>query len=108
MPYIYLPKHKKREVHSSKRDNLNHKVYNTNFYRELRLQHLMKSPLCVLCLEKGIITSATITHHIKFLSSEMSLEQKQDLNIDSNLMSLCESCHKIIHNSNSIYDKEKL
>jgi 5-methylcytosine-specific restriction endonuclease McrA len=51
-----------------------------------------EQPLCEVCLESGIVTAATEVHH------KVSIEQAPWLRLErSNLMSVCNGCHKAIH-----------
>ncbi len=101
MPTIYLPKKpkQKRLKHSDKRDNLNNKfVYNTNTWRNLRLEYLKHNPLCKECFKKNILTSAVEVHHIIPISSQSDILKKQELGFDyKNLKGLCKECHKLEH-----------
>jgi len=101
MPTINLPPKKeyKRQNNSSKRSNENHKnVYNTQLWRELRLNYLMQNPLCFECLKKGLFISAVDIHHIIPISSTNDIQQKKALGFDyNNLKGLCKNCHKIEH-----------
>lgn len=75
------------------------KVYNSSRWKKLRIAKLMKDPLCEMCLQKGIITAATDSHHkISFLSTDDS-NKRLELAFDyDNLMSICKVCHQLIHN----------
>lgn len=53
------------------------------------------NPLCELCLLKGIERPLAIVHHIKEVEKFPELRL-----VMSNLMSLCFSCHEMIHSSN--------
>jgi len=48
--------------------------------------------LCQRCLRSGVLTPATLVHHIKPLEDhpEYSLD-------DKNLVSLCNTCHEQVH-----------
>lgn len=104
MPTIYIPPKKvyKRVKESNKRDNKNHKaVYNTKRWRVLRIEKLKNDPLCEICLEKDIITSAIDVHHTIPLSHGKTIKEKQILGFDyNNLKSVCKQCHKDIHDDN--------
>ena len=51
-----------------------------------------EQPLCEVCLERGIATAASEVHH------RVSIEQAPWLRMErSNLMCLCNGCHKEIH-----------
>nr|DAQ73790.1 MAG TPA: HNH endonuclease [Caudoviricetes sp.] len=55
-----------------------------------RAQYLKHHPLCVMCLEKGIYTPATVIDHIKPVENG----QADPLFwVESNHQSLCRDCH---------------
>lgn len=103
MPIINLPKRKEREQYKrtnySKRDSAIHReVYNTQRWRELRLEYLIHNPLCEVCIEKGIIESAVDVHHRIPISHGVDMLSRQTLGFDyMNLMSLCKECHRNEH-----------
>ena len=52
----------------------------------------IEQPLCEVCLESDTVTAATEVHH------KIEIEQAPWLRLErSNLMSLCNGCHKRIH-----------
>jgi len=58
-------------------------------WRKVREWKLAANPLCELCFEKGIVTPATMVHHI------ISIEERPDLRlVESNLQSCCNPCHE--------------
>lgn len=59
-------------------------------WRVIRNRYIKQHPLCERCLVNGKYTPADLVHHKKPLSEGGS-------NDDSNLMSLCCSCHEKIH-----------
>ena len=59
-------------------------------WRRIRDRHLAREPLCEMCREHGHFVAATLVHHIKPLGDGGTHEE-------SNLMSLCISCHEKIH-----------
>ena len=63
-------------------------------WRRIRDRHLAGHPLCEMCKEQGRYVLATLVHHIKPLSGGGTHEE-------SNLMSLCVSCHERIHRRGS-------
>ena len=65
-----------------------HYLYSRKAWKQLRLDHLAKEPLCVYCQREGKITPATVVDHIK--------AHKGDLNLfydPNNLQSLCKVHH---------------
>ncbi|MGC7561347.1 HNH endonuclease [Pasteurella sp. PK-2025] len=65
-----------------------HFLYSRKAWKQLRLDHLAKEPLCVFCMRDGKLTPATVVDHIK--------AHKGDLNLffdENNLQSLCKLHH---------------
>lgn len=92
-------KKKTKRVYNSKKDNLNHMVYNSKRWRDLRIEKLTNNPLCERCDENDVLTLADQVHHKQPISTGVSLEEKCKLGYDyNNLMSVCDECHKEIHN----------
>ena len=58
-------------------------------WKRIRARHLAAHPLCEQCKRDGRLTPAAEVHHILPLSEGGSHD-------DSNLMSLCKSCHSRI------------
>ena len=58
-------------------------------WREIRDLYISKHPLCERCLEIGFLTPAAEVHHIVDVSEGGGDD-------DTNLMSLCKSCHSSI------------
>lgn len=62
--------------------------YRSSHWRKLRSIILKKSPLCKYCLNKGIITPASVCDHI------IDIKYAPDKRLDSsNITTLCEKCH---------------
>jgi len=70
-----------------KRTTDNKKFYQSSAWSQVRLQQLMREPLCRLCQSIGFDTPATTIDHITPIEDGGS---KTD---SSNLQSLCSSCH---------------
>jgi 5-methylcytosine-specific restriction endonuclease McrA len=61
-------------------------------WKKLSVRVRTEQPLCELCLAGEIITAATEVHH------RVSIEDAPWLRLErSNLVSLCNGCHKAIH-----------
>lgn len=58
-------------------------------WKRIRDRHITQYPLCEMCKNHGRLTPAEEVHHILPLSQGGTHE-------DSNLMSLCKSCHSEI------------
>jgi 5-methylcytosine-specific restriction protein A len=104
MPIINLPERKEKEYKrvfytSTKKNNEIFKaVYNTNIWKNLRLEYLIHQPLCENCIEKGIVESAVEVHHKIPISQGKDILEKQTLGFDwNNLKSVCKECHKKEH-----------
>ena len=63
-------------------------------WRRIRDRHLAGHPLCEQCKERGRYVLATLVHHIRPISEGGTHDE-------SNLMSLCVSCHERIHQRGS-------
>lgn len=72
------------------------KCYNTRWWKMARRTKLEEQPLCEMCLEQGIVKSATDVHHIEPFADKGALWQEFAFNYE-NLMALCEECHHKIH-----------
>ena len=59
-------------------------------WKRIRDRYVRSHPVCERCLAEGRITPVEEVHHIVPVS-------KGGLHVDSNLMSLCQSCHTKIH-----------
>lgn len=65
-----------------------HYLYSRKAWKQLRLDHLVKEPLCVYCQREGKITPATVVDHIKAHKGDLSLFYDP-----CNLQSLCKVHH---------------
>lgn len=61
-------------------------------WKRLRDRYVHKHPLCERCLKEGRYVTVEEVHHIVPLS-------EGGANDESNLMSLCRSCHEKIHHA---------
>ena len=59
-------------------------------WQKIRNRYIATHPLCEMCLGLGRATVATLVHHVKPLADGGT-------NDESNLKSLCVSCHERIH-----------
>lgn len=82
-----------------KENNKNYERYKTNpethkryskAWKIIRKRYISEHPLCESCLKENRMTKAEHVHHIKPLSIGGTHDE-------SNLMSLCKSCHSKIH-----------
>jgi 5-methylcytosine-specific restriction enzyme A len=69
-------------------DGSSARPYNDSAWRIGRLQHLLASPLCVVCAARGRTTRATEVDHIRPHRGDRALFFDR-----SNWQSLCRSCH---------------
>lgn len=61
-------------------------------WKKLSARVRAEQPLCEVCSERGIATAATEVHH------KVSIDEAPWLRLErSNLMCLCNACHKEIH-----------
>lgn len=86
----YCADHKQRGVASDDqhRPGSAQRGYNTRWHK-LRNATLAAQPLCYRCQELGLTTPATLVHHKDSNPFNSRAE---------NLLSLCRSCHTLIHN----------
>ena len=71
----------------SKKENRN-AFYLSGEWRSLREYVLMKQPLCVHCLSKGLVKAANVVDH----KADIAVRPEWRLNFD-NCQSLCKECH---------------
>lgn len=87
-----------KRKYQTKRDNLNHKVYNSDIWRKLRIMYLSEHPLCERCLEKDKIITAEHVHHKVEIDRGNNIIEKKTIGYNyENLQALCKDCHKEIH-----------
>ncbi len=90
----FCPAHAKqdaREYERYRRDPATRKRYG-QAWRLIRDRYISAHPLCERCLQAGRTTPAEHVHH----KTELSAGGSHD---ESNLMSLCKSCHSSLHRS---------
>ena len=104
---IYLEKRKEyyKDYNKSKRDNQD--FYNSKSWNLTRQQiNNRDRGLCRLCYSEGKIIYSDCIHHIEEVKENIELRCD-----DSNLISLCNRCHREVHllyKSKSSIIKEKL
>jgi len=89
---LYCPEHKKKAVVSYnkyERDPEINKTYGRSWKR-IRDRYIKQHPLCEMCQKEGRLTPVDEVHHIVPVS-------QGGKSVESNLMSLCHSCHTKIH-----------
>ena len=84
---VRRPWMKERKAFSGERVAPNRSFYHSSAWRALRNRFIADHPLCAECLEKGVITPATVVDHIKPIN-----EGGEPLD-ENNLQSLCARCH---------------
>lgn len=88
----YCEEHRKLEqkrYNKYERASDSNKKYGRAWHR-IRARYVAAHPLCELCLKEGRLTPVQEVHHIIPISKGGTHEQ-------SNLMSLCQSCHTKLH-----------
>ena len=88
----YCPEHKalmEKHYETFTRGYSTGKRYGRSWQR-IRTRYVHKHPLCEMCLKQGRYVAVEEVHHIVPLS-------EGGTNDESNLMSLCRSCHEKIH-----------
>ena len=95
MAWITKPQRKKRYQFN----NQSADYYNTKYWKALRNSYIQQHPLCERCLSFDKVTPAEHVHHIvPFLTGENKQERWKLLLDNNNLMSVCQECHRWIHN----------
>ena len=64
------------------------RVYDTRRWRRLSKQKLAQHPFCQECEKRGLVSMATLVHHI---------DRNTDNWTDGNLVCLCRRCHEQEH-----------
>ena len=73
-------------------------IYNSREWRELRILKLRANPLCEVCEQDGIVTSAHAVHHRHPIEDSTSkAEMRKWAFMWENLVSVCDACHAKIH-----------
>ncbi len=88
----YCDEHKtlaRKRYEKYERDPAINKRYGRE-WKKIRARYVAAHPLCEMCLKEGRFTPVEIVHHIKELSDGGTHDE-------SNLMSVCKSCHSKIH-----------
>lgn len=94
MAWITKPKRK----NNNRCFNQSSKYYNTKQWHILRNDYIRHNPLCERCLSCDRVTAAEHVHHITpFLTGDDERERMKLLLDRNNLMSVCQKCHRIIH-----------
>ena len=100
MPYLKKPKRRARIVRKRSNRAERSKIYNTATWQRLRTAKLMDSPLCEICVQRGIITPATEVHHADGFLNYEGVEREAVAYDYRNLVSLCTACHLYLHRGN--------
>ena len=78
--------------------------YNSSAWQSTRRSYRMSvGGLCERCLQRGVIASADVVHHIVPLTEATVTDLNLSLNWD-NLQALCTKCHAEVHSNKA---KEK-
>ena len=64
------------------------KIYSSKLWKAIRRSHLNNNPLCVYCLDIGLLTPANVVDHI--IPHRNNTKLAFDVN---NLQSCCDFCH---------------
>ncbi|MDE7402024.1 MAG: HNH endonuclease [Muribaculaceae bacterium] len=85
-----------------------HRLLNTTRWRRLRAHQLELSPFCDDCSKVGLLVPATEVHHIMPVEGAVTPEQMAARTYDqSNLVSLCPSCHTARHKQLGSHKRSK-
>lgn len=84
-----------------------HKLLNTVKWKKMRRAKLSEQPLCEMCASEGRVKAATCVHHVTPVLDGLSREEMSRLAFDyRNLMSLCDECHKRVHEEMESHGRE--
>ncbi|WP_010498518.1 HNH endonuclease [Paenibacillus elgii] len=102
----FCPDHQKqhRQQQDSRRGSAHERGYNAR-WRRYREQYLRRHPLCVECLERGVLTAAMVVDHIIAHRGDYALFWSPD-----NHQSLCENDHnrKTVREDGGFGNRRKL
>lgn len=74
-------------------------LYDTKQWKRLRNWYIMQHPLCEIHLKHGISKPAQEVHHARpWALGKTEDEQRELCFSEYNLISVCQSCHKQLHN----------
>ena len=80
------------------RDPRYQRLLNSKRWKELRVEMLRREPLCQECKREGYVRAAIDCHHIRPISSAMSIQEMERLCFDpNNIACLCVPCHIKVH-----------
>ena len=80
------------------RDPRYQRLLNSKRWKELRISYLREHPLCERCQAEGYVRAAIDCHHIRPISSAMSIQEMERLcYLPRNLQALCIPCHIKTH-----------
>ena len=80
------------------RDPRYQRLLNSKRWKELRVEMLRREPLCQECKREGYVRSSIDCHHIRPISSAMSIQEMERLCFDpNNIACLCVPCHIKVH-----------
>ena len=92
MPTRRIRRDQRKKIKGVKREqpqkrNKNEKFYNSKAWRNLRANYIQRNPICVMCKAQGKLTPGDHIDHIR------PIEQGGAALDESNLQTLCISCH---------------
>ena len=98
MPTINKPK---RKYYGSDKEayKKRQKIYQNPLWQKMRLAKLMEHPTCAVCEMMGKIKLAEHVHHLRsFVKGKTEAEINQLAFDFNNLVPVCSSCHRMLHN----------
>ena len=96
MPYLPKPRDNRTKKEKNQSWGGDTSFYRKSPWRKLRKVVLNKNPLCVICLEEGIVTQADVVDHI------VPIKQGGAKLDETNLQGLCHKHHnKKTHDENN-------
>lgn len=94
MPWLKKPqKQYKKSIPDEDRND----IYRSSKWKKLRQSKLMESPLCEICLARGIIKPAVDVHHKDSFTNYTGSQRLWKAYDSSNLLALCKECHAFLH-----------
>ena len=85
-------KHRKQDnkKYETERGTSAARGYDAN-WNKARAYYLNRHPVCEMCEKNGMVTPATLVHHIK------AIKDGGEILDYGNMMALCNDCHESIH-----------
>ena len=102
---IYCAEHKQQQSDVYNiyiRDKELKNLYSKKNWRDLRARKIAASPICEICLIKGVVKAGEFVHHIKPVTGATDIITTLD-----KLQTTCRACHERQHKRGFIKHKKK-